>query len=60
LSPQVVEAGGLKVADQPDEGKAQLSDLLNRGFMPVNLEFPGLRMLNIDPPIFMVIRVRVK
>lgn len=54
LPPEVVAAGGLLMSDQPAEGHAQLGGLLRDGFMPVNLEQSGLRLLNIDPPVFTV------
>lgn len=54
LQPEVTEAGGLVVADQPELGKAQLSRLLKGTYMPINLDTPGLRILNIDPPIFTI------
>lgn len=54
VSPDVVAQGGIDLAQESLANKEQLSDLLRGLFCPVNIEYPGLRVLNIDPPVLLV------
>ncbi|PNH12222.1 hypothetical protein TSOC_000837 [Tetrabaena socialis] len=46
--------GGLDVSKEGPQAKASLDGHLSSLFLPVNLEHPGLRVLNIDPPVITV------
>lgn len=54
ISPQLLATGGLDPSTQPPEARASFSGLLTNYFLPVNLDYPGLRILNIDPPVIAV------
>eukprot|EP00747_Dinoflagellata_sp_TGD_P170560 gnl/TRDRNA2_/TRDRNA2_202434_c0_seq1.p1 gnl/TRDRNA2_/TRDRNA2_202434_c0~~gnl/TRDRNA2_/TRDRNA2_202434_c0_seq1.p1 ORF type:complete len:373 (-),score=80.09 gnl/TRDRNA2_/TRDRNA2_202434_c0_seq1:118-1236(-) len=53
LPPEIVEAGGVPVAKDAtlQEG---LGNMLAAQFVGVNLTFPGVHVLNIDPPVLKV------
>jgi len=54
LSPEVVAAGGVVVATEPPEAQASFEGFLNERFVPLNKEMPGMRILNMDPPVVVV------
>ncbi|GLC36825.1 hypothetical protein PLESTB_000779000 [Pleodorina starrii] len=47
-------AGGLRPADLPPAVVSELDSLLRRDFMPVDLSWPGVRVLHLDPPVVTV------
>ena len=54
LPPHILGAGGLDPATQsPQNQQAYLGSLAER-FLPVDLSYRGLRVLNVDPPIFAI------
>jgi len=54
LPPHVLETGGLDPSTQsPQNQQAYLGSLAER-FLPVNLNVRGLRVLNVDPPVFAI------
>jgi hypothetical protein len=51
LPPEVVQAGGLDPSqDNPGNVKA-FQQMLGTAFLPVNMQFPGIKVQNIDPPV---------
>jgi hypothetical protein len=51
LPPEIVAAGGLDPSkDNPDNVSA-FGQMLGTAFLPVNMQYPGLRVQNIDPPV---------
>ncbi|KAF8070861.1 ALB3.1 [Scenedesmus sp. PABB004] len=54
ISPALLDAGGLDPATQPADALSGFSASLAKGYLPVNLAHPGLRVLNIDPPVITV------
>ena len=53
VPPEAMSAGGMPLADQP--GMAQgFGDLTAHDFLRVAVDVPGVRVLNIDPPILTV------
>ena len=56
LPPHVLGAGGLDPATQsPQNQQAYLGSLAER-FLPVNLSYEDVRVLNVDPPVFAIPR----
>ena len=54
LPPHVLETGGLDPSTQsPQNQQAYLGSLAER-FLPVDLSVRGLRVLNVDPPVFAI------
>jgi hypothetical protein len=54
LPPHVLETGGLEPSTQsPQNQQAYLGSLAER-FLPVDLSVRGLRVLNVDPPVFAI------
>ena len=54
LPPHVMETGGLEPSTQsPQNQQAYLGSLAER-FLPVDLSVRGLRVLNVDPPVFAI------
>ena len=54
LPPHVLETGGLDPSTQsPQNQQAYLGSLAER-FLPVDLSVKGLRVLNVDPPVFAI------
>jgi hypothetical protein len=51
LNPELLAKGGLVVAEQGD-GAAGFGASVAEHFLPINMAFPGLRALNVDPPVF--------
>jgi len=51
LNPELLAKGGLVVAEQGD-GAAGFGASVAEHFLPINMTFPGLRALNVDPPVF--------
>jgi hypothetical protein len=41
-------------AQEPAANKAGFADMLRSGFMPVNIDHAGLRIMNIDPPVLTI------
>ncbi|KAF6261608.1 hypothetical protein COO60DRAFT_1500337 [Scenedesmus sp. NREL 46B-D3] len=54
IGPQLLEAGGLDPSKEAPQNIAAFSDMLSKGFLPVNLNLPGLRVQNIDPPVLTI------
>eukprot|EP00878_Enallax_costatus_P010592 GHUV01011063.1.p1 GENE.GHUV01011063.1~~GHUV01011063.1.p1 ORF type:complete len:341 (+),score=88.25 GHUV01011063.1:250-1272(+) len=54
ISPQLLEAGGLDPSTQDPQSIAGFTDMLDKGFLSVNLQHPGVRVQNIDPPVLTV------
>lgn len=54
LQPEVYERGGLPLDREAPADKAQLAEMLSQAFCPLNLDYPGLTLVNIDPPIFTI------
>ena len=53
VPPEAMSAGGMPLADQP--GMAQgFGDLTAHDFLRVAVDVPGVRVLNIDPPVLTV------
>lgn len=54
LPPHVLGSGGLDPASQsPQNQQAYLGSLAER-FLPVDLSYGGVRVLNVDPPVFAI------
>ncbi|GLI68286.1 hypothetical protein VaNZ11_012646 [Volvox africanus] len=49
-----VAAGGLRPEELPMEVLSEVESLLARDFMAVDLRWPGLRLLHLDPPVITV------
>ncbi|KAG2426452.1 hypothetical protein HXX76_011683 [Chlamydomonas incerta] len=54
ISPELLSTGGLEVGREVPAAKASFDGHLSGLFMPVNLDHPGLKVLNIDPPVITV------
>ncbi|KAG2489961.1 hypothetical protein HYH03_011591 [Edaphochlamys debaryana] len=54
ISPALLATGGLDPSKDGPQAKASFDAHLSGMFMPVNLDYPGLRILNIDPPVIAV------
>ncbi|KAG2452417.1 hypothetical protein HYH02_002660 [Chlamydomonas schloesseri] len=54
INPELLATGGLEVGREGPQAKASFDGHLKGLFMPVNLDHPGLRVLNIDPPLLTV------
>ncbi|KXZ55466.1 hypothetical protein GPECTOR_2g1015 [Gonium pectorale] len=54
ISPELLKSGGLDPSREGPQARASFGDHLQSLFLPVNLEHPGLRVLNIDPPVITV------
>lgn len=54
ISPELLAAGGLAPGEQPPAAVGAFADTLAKGFLPVALDTPGLRVLNIDPPVLTI------
>ncbi|WIA11416.1 hypothetical protein OEZ85_011533 [Tetradesmus obliquus] len=54
INPQLLGAGGLDPSKEAPQNIASFSEMLAKGFLPVNLSLPGLRVQNIDPPVLTV------
>ncbi|GLC40821.1 hypothetical protein PLESTB_000019100 [Pleodorina starrii] len=54
INPALLQAGGLDVSREGPQARASFEGHLNSLFLPVNLDHPGIRVLNIDPPVLTV------
>ncbi|GLI68159.1 hypothetical protein VaNZ11_012497 [Volvox africanus] len=54
INPALLQAGGLDVSREGSQARASFEGHLTSLFVPVNLDQPGLRVLNIDPPVITV------
>eukprot|EP00198_Chlamydomonas_reinhardtii_P005012 XP_001694348.1 predicted protein [Chlamydomonas reinhardtii] len=54
INPELLATGGLEVGREGPQAKGSFDGHLQGLFMPVNLDHPGLRVLNIDPPVLTV------
>jgi len=54
INPEVLAAGGLPVASQPKAGRDGFGNSVATQFLPINMEFENLSVLNLDPPIFSI------
>eukprot|EP00854_Cymbomonas_tetramitiformis_P006172 gene6172-7401_t len=54
INPALFDSGGLNVTQESDESQNSFRQLLGTQFLQLNLDFPGLRLVNVDPPIFTV------
>jgi hypothetical protein len=55
ILPEQLNAGGVNLADAPEEWRNSFTGFLGFEFMGVRTtDMPGLRVLNIDPPVFTV------
>ncbi|GIL52405.1 hypothetical protein Vafri_8289 [Volvox africanus] len=54
INPALLQAGGLDVSREGPQARASFEGHLTSLFVPVNLDHPGLRVLNIDPPVITV------
>ncbi|EFJ42400.1 hypothetical protein VOLCADRAFT_107241 [Volvox carteri f. nagariensis] len=54
INPALLQAGGLDVSREGPQARASFEGHLSSLFLPVNLDHPGLRVLNIDPPVITV------
>ncbi|CAG9462852.1 unnamed protein product [Pedinophyceae sp. YPF-701] len=54
LPPEAVEAGGLPVADASPADRQHLAASLAEDFLPLDLDIPGMKVLNLDPFIAVV------
>ena len=53
--PEVILAeGGLCLSTESEEAKQRYHLRLIRRYLEVNLDFPGLRVLHVDPPVFSI------
>lgn len=46
--------GGVDPQSQPEASRAGYAETLKAGFLPVNLNMPNMRLLNLDPPVLSV------
>jgi hypothetical protein len=54
INPDAFAKGGLSVASQPKEGRDGFGNSVKQQFLPMNMDYDGLNVLNVDPPIFSV------
>lgn len=54
ISPALLAAGGLDPCKESPANVAAFSGMLSDGFLLIQLDHPGLRILNIDPPVLTV------
>jgi hypothetical protein len=54
INPEKLTHGGLDPGLESEANRSGFSEMLQKGFLPVNLSHPGLRIMNIDPPILTV------
>ncbi|GAB4823099.1 hypothetical protein N2152v2_010145 [Parachlorella kessleri] len=48
------QQGGIAASQIPAAARQALAEQLRLHFMPVNLDYPGLRVQHLDPPVFTV------
>lgn len=54
LPPHTLGAGGLDPATQSAQNQQAYLGSLAERFLPVDLGYPGVRVLNVDPPVFAI------
>jgi hypothetical protein len=51
ISPELLAVGGLDPSTQPPSSISAFQEQLAKGFLPVNIAYPKLRVVNVDPPV---------
>lgn len=51
LPPEMVAAGGLEPSKDNPSNVAAFANMLRTAFLPINMQLPGLRVQNVDPPV---------
>jgi hypothetical protein len=51
LPPEILAAGGLDPSKDNPDNVAGFQQMLGTAFLPVNMQYPGIRVQNIDPPV---------
>jgi len=54
INPETFAEGGLDVSKQPKAGVQGFSSSVAKQFLPIDFQYPGLHVLNMDPPVFSV------
>lgn len=51
LPPEILAAGGLDPSRDNPDNVMGFQQMLGTAFLPVNMQYPGIRVQNIDPPV---------
>lgn len=51
ISPELLAAGGLDPSTQPPDSISAFEEQLAKGFLPITMTYPKLRVVNVDPPV---------